>query len=1199
MIKYSHKLLLLVLFLIGFSQLSQAQYAPTDDFDGDGIINSIDIDDDNDGILDATESVCGALPLKSSMTVTSDIGTGGGILANVLDGTNTNNYFYANNATCVNKNLFEFTFPQAVNLTGIEIATSTANSFLRNTVTYRVEGWDGSSYIDLTGTQSSSGTATATTTGGNTLSVKFSMASNINSYTKYRIYGLTGTTNNNPYIREAFFTGCVATILDTDGDLISNQFELDSDNDGCADAFESGATMLTTANFQFPTSGVGANGLANSLETAIDNGILNYTSTYTTYATTNALNYCNLFQSAKGKVFMDFDGSSTQSSHTKEPGVKNVTVRAYKVNGNYIDAITDSLGEYSFTGAQIDAGEKVRIEFINLPAGFYDGFKGSGSNTTVQFVTGSPSANNANLALSLPGHFSSTTDPYFAVVNFKRNTEANTLATITFMDTNKTKIFVPNGATDINKEWATPDNATAGNYPIPTRFTAATTAQVGTTLGLAWNKYHKKLLTGAYMRGWTKMGSNSSANGFGEGVIYQIPINGTTVSAPTVWLDLETLLGDDIAGTYVNDANHGGNGVFGRTNLNPNKIGYTGLGLMNFSADGSQLYVVNLNSLEVFVIPIDVNGNPPSSSSAIKRFKLPTIEAPGNWPDGRPHRAVLGLGVHPVTGHVYASMTCTGPTVSDLKGVVYSFDPNDATPDSTDFVKQLEIPLDIKRPSTNPNVAVWYAQKNKPWETVTANTLFYPNTSTDAQYTHPWLGEIVFDALPDGTFGMTVAERNRYHDMLDGSWYITGGGLYRATNNGSMWALENNGIVPPLTTIVNWSTASSTRAGFNTSASNKFYKSVGREGTFGYGTLSHVPGSNEVFMVAGDNVFNSGTSGVSWLSTLNGDRTRDNRTLADFTANGYNTLSFNKSSNWGDVEMLTDLPSIEIGNLVWKDTDGDGIQDPNETGIAGIILELFQAGILVGTTTSDANGNYYFTSANVNQNGATGILPNTAYEIRVATNQTNLAGCSLTNANSDATPNGDSRDSDGSGSGTAVISLTTGNLGVNNHTYDIGFKPAGPVEPACLGDYVWNDRNKDGIQNNGEVGVAGITVTLLDDVSNVLSTTLTDAYGYYHFCPLDPGIYKVRFTLPANYVFTTANTANDSTDSDVNPLTGITTSYTLVSGDTNYTVDAGIHFQLPSTASVGNYVWLDINQDGIQDPSEEGISGVTVTLCNV
>jgi serine-aspartate repeat-containing protein C/D/E len=63
-------------------------------------------------------------------------------------------------------------------------------------------------------------------------------------------------------------------------------------------------------------------------------------------------------------------------------------------------------------------------------------------------------------------------------------------------------------------------------------------------------------------------------------------------------------------------------------------------------------------------------------------------------------------------------------------------------------------------------------------------------------------------------------------------------------------------------------------------------------------------------------------------------------------------------------------------------------------------------------------------------------------------------------------------------------------------------------------------------------------------------------------------------------------------------LTGMSGTYTLMAGDSNMTVDAGIFFTQPTTASVGNYVWYDNNQNGIQDPGETGISGVTVTFYN-
>jgi hypothetical protein len=71
---------------------------------------------------------------------------------------------------------------------------------------------------------------------------------------------------------------------DLDNDGIPNRLDLDSDGDGCSDAYESGATASVVPNYRF-TGTVGSNGLVNSLETAVDNGVINYTSTYS-----NAIN---------------------------------------------------------------------------------------------------------------------------------------------------------------------------------------------------------------------------------------------------------------------------------------------------------------------------------------------------------------------------------------------------------------------------------------------------------------------------------------------------------------------------------------------------------------------------------------------------------------------------------------------------------------------------------------------------------------------------------------------------------------------------------------------------------------------------------------------------------------------------------------------------------------------------------------------
>ncbi|MGO4938389.1 SdrD B-like domain-containing protein, partial [Fundicoccus sp. Sow4_H7] len=100
----------------------------------------------------------------------------------------------------------------------------------------------------------------------------------------------------------------------------------------------------------------------------------------------------------------------------------------------------------------------------------------------------------------------------------------------------------------------------------------------------------------------------------------------------------------------------------------------------------------------------------------------------------------------------------------------------------------------------------------------------------------------------------------------------------------------------------------------------------------------------------------------------------------------------------------------------------------------------------------------------------------------------------------------------------------------------------------AVGDYVWIDADKDGVQNDSEV-LPGVTVELLDGEGIVVATTTTDETGYYLFDELTAGNYKVKFTLTAEqaeqYEFTTPDAGdNDAADSDADSE-GYTIEFTL------------------------------------------------------
>ena len=147
------------------------------------------------------------------------------------------------------------------------------------------------------------------------------------------------------------------------------------------------------------------------------------------------------------------------------------------------------------------------------------------------------------------------------------------------------------------------------------------------------------------------------------------------------------------------------------------------------------------------------------------------------------------------------------------------------------------------------------------------------------------------------------------------------------------------------------------------------------------------------------------------------------------------------------------------------------------------------------------------------------------------------------------------------------------------------------VPMAHLGDFVWEDKNANGVQDAGEAGIANVVVQLKDTAGNVVATTTTDASGGYHF-DVNPGTYSVTVVAPAGYVPTAANQGGDTAKDSNIDASGKMAPVTLAPGETNLTLDAGLY----RTAELGDRVWFDTNKNGVQDAGEKGAAGVKVTL---
>jgi hypothetical protein len=138
----------------------------------------------------------------------------------------------------------------------------------------------------------------------------------------------------------------------------------------------------------------------------------------------------------------------------------------------------------------------------------------------------------------------------------------------------------------------------------------------------------------------------------------------------------------------------------------------------------------------------------------------------------------------------------------------------------------------------------------------------------------------------------------------------------------------------------------------------------------------------------------------------------------------------------------------------------------------------------------------------------------------------------------------------------------------SNLTVDFGV-----FQPASLGSIVWYDTNRDGVRDSGEAGVPNVTVTLYDTAGNPIAAASTDSTGFFQFTNLPPGSYSVGFSdLPSGYTFTQADQgSDDSSDSDANPSTGLTSPVSLGPGQNNPTLYAGIVVINPTAITLASF----------------------------
>jgi hypothetical protein len=237
-------------------------------------------------------------------------------------------------------------------------------------------------------------------------------------------------------------------------------------------------------------------------------------------------------------------------------------------------------------------------------------------------------------------------------------------------------------------------------------------------------------------------------------------------------------------------------------------------------------------------------------------------------------------------------------------------------------------------------------------------------------------------------------------------------------------------------------------------------------------------------------------------------------------------------------------PIAMIQGQKFQDTSDLGMRVPGDPGLAGWTIDLINPSTnqVLQTTVTDSQGNYSFTGLAVG-----------TYRVREE----------LKPGWVHTTPN------------PPDITITAG--------ADVTGVDFGNFHPAQISGEKFLDSNKNGIKDNGELGLPNWTIQLINaNTGAVIATTTTDAHGNYSFNNLIPGNYRVREVQQPMFQQTTANPA------DINLAFAATVT--------------GVNFGNAMTGPISKLQLVSPNFTGLTDPdlvTEAGfVIGVYETLLN-
>ncbi|MFT6202601.1 MAG: hypothetical protein ACI9V1_000236 [Spirosomataceae bacterium] len=849
-----------------------------------------------------------------------------------------------------------------------------------------------------------------------------------------------------------------------------------------------------------------------------------------------------------------------------------------------------------------------RVEFSELN-GYFAGIKGSQSNSTVLFVNAGADTD-ASLGILEPSEYCNFNGPNILTTCYVNGdplgggSAGEDVALVTFP-------YDANGLT--------------GQNGAPTVNYIAKVKKVGSTWGLTYQSSSKRFLVSALVRRHSGLGP------LGTGGIYMVDDNTGQTSQ---FIDVQA------APLNINT------GADPHVNLPANKLvpngdsltihatAKTGIGSMSLSQDQQTLYFVNLFDKKLYSFDVGVPMTPPTDASTLKSYNIPDPMGDGE------HQP---WAVSTYRGDVYVGLVNSAEISQDtskLKAYVYKLDVR-----TSSFNEVMSTPMSYKKGPLDVtgecvNVDTWRAWSDT-FPQGCAQFFDGNKVVNFAMNPQPILSSISFDA--DGSMLLGFMDRfglfSGYRNMRpkdDGMLYdgFVGGDILRAQYNPSSndFTLESNGKSGTLTGVGAGNTEGPGGGEFFGDDVWKFFgKPTHNEITSG-GILV-LPGLGEIMVSAMDpvdEIYQSG--GVRTFNRTDGSMIRGFALYSDVPG------TLGKSGGVGELKIDCEATAIEIGNRIWYDKNFDGIQDPDETGVDGVIVELYDMdnnAAKVSTVTTQKGGIYCF-----NPENTPSLAYYRNYEIRFVFGQgaiTDNQFDKISPKDNDTSENGDERDSDGELiTGVVTIPINSGFPGQTAHKYDVGLikceKPdtgqdisfCAPVDSAKLADAAvgqkWSFVNGPataqidattgkitGMTSAGDYKFALVFEPAGLNCSDTIQITVKplpdggkDFTDSDAVC-LDNNTVKLTPVTPnGNWTAAITNPTATTIDTDGN-IVGLTVlgTYTFIY-ELNQCVDSvKVEMKDCSVGQIGDFVWMDTNDNGIQDADENGVSGVILQLCRV